>query len=191
MVFAKYNYNAYNAVTGRALSRALDSLSMSSALTISLGALEWRADGLNSPYLTHQNITLSIRDEPLPHRLMLITNGNHTVAVAPRVYNARPAAPAGHEWREAVGLAAPWFGVAGRVAALVPGLAAEVRALLADLGGTPLVTAAVLLREVMAWEPDGSPVYAELPAEDAPPAGIQEAAFSPDDEPPSPVEDAA
>ena len=107
----------YTAVTGRALSRALQSLSDSTSLTVSVESLDWRADGLNSPYLSHQQITLSIRTEPLPPRLVLLTNGAHTVAVGPRGLDALPPAPAGMEWREALCHGAPWHGVAGRVAA--------------------------------------------------------------------------
>lgn len=175
---------SFNAVTGRALTRALESLSMSTSLTVSVGGVDWRADRLNSAYLTHQTVSVAARTEPLPPRAVLLDNGHYTVVAGPRAGLDLPPAPAGMAWHEAVIPAHAVHGVAGRVAALVPGLAAQVRALLADLGGTPLVTIAVLLREVVAWE-GRRPVFAELAAEDAASelAGIQEAS-SPDDEPP-------
>ena len=59
-------------------------------------------------------------------------------------------------------------------------------------GRTPLVTACVLMRQVVAWDADGRPVYAEPELAPASPgelddladalAGIPEATFAPDED---------
>lgn len=178
----------FNAVTARALSRALRSLSDSSSLSVSAGALEWRADRLNSPYLSHQTVGVAMSDAHITRSSyavpgVTLTNGRYTVHARPLGLSETPPAPAGMEWHEALVPQAVISGALTRLAAIAPGLDAEVRAALGNRAA-PLVTAAVLLPAVAGWTEDGRPVYAEPesePAADEPPPGIQEAYVTPDD----------
>ncbi len=201
----------HSGVTGRALTRALASLSASTSLTISVGGVRYEGERLCSPYLSHQSVSVRVGDADAPLLGVLLENERFTVyAVGPLNGAAahQPAPPAGMVWHEAALPAAMISAVTERLADITPGLADEVRRQMRQgddhLPGNPrparesiLVRAAVALPILLGFAEDGRPVYAARPEpepeQDTPAdlllAGITEATFSPDDKPPAPADD--
>ncbi len=188
----------HTGVTGRALTRALQSLSASTTLTVTVMGIRYQGERLCSPFLTHQNVTVGPhRDSPYG---VLITNERYTIHVSTHrtsVALRAPAPASGMTWHTAAVPLAAVYAVTARLEAIAPGLTMAIRE---QLEGTPagaapgaLATVSVLLPVLLEYDHLGRPVYAEPapePAGDVP-AGITEAAFSPEDDPPAPAEDAA
>lgn len=172
----------FNAVTGRSLVRALESLSASTRLTVTVGRVQYQATGLCSPYLSHQVVTVA----PASHsagRGVTLQNERFTITTI----NDQPSVPEGHERHTALVPTSAILAACERLARIVPGLAAELRSQLS----AALVAVSILMPRLIGWDEDGRPVYAEPapePAGDVP-AGITEACFSPDDESPAPADD--
>lgn len=198
----------FNGVTGRALTSALESLSESTRLTVQVGGVEYHGERLRSPHLTHQTATVSVSPDA-PASGVLLSNGRYTVyAIGPAIPPAehRPDPPAGYVWSQGHTLASEVLGVVGRLADIAPGLAAACRRALVQVtpassrSGAParhsvLATVYVAMRELAGWDEDGRPVFVEVPETEPEPdtlmalAGITEATFSPEDEPPVPADD--
>lgn len=196
----------HSGVTGRALTRALQSLSDSTSLTVQVGGVEYRGERLRSPYLSHQSVSLSV-DPTAPLLGIVLSNERFTVYAVGPLSGAiahHPAPPAGMVWHEAAIPAALVRAVAGRLGALAPGLDDAVRGQLvvalprplgerhAPIRESVLVRAAVAMPILLGYDESGRPLFAEVPEPEPEPdplAGITEATFDPADEPPAPADD--
>ncbi len=197
----------HTGVTGRAFTRALASLSDSTSLTVSVGGIEYHGERLRSPHLSHQLVTVS-GSASAPLLGMTLANERYTVyAVGPLPESVSdfPAPPAGMAWHEAALPASLIRAVAGRLGAITPGLDDAVQqALVVQLPRSigeryaprvesVLVRAAVALPIITGFDEDGRPVFVEIPEPEpdalADLAGITEATFNPEDEPPAPADD--
>ena len=179
----------HTAVAGRAVARALASLSASTSLTVTVGGVAYRGGRLCSPFASHQNV--AVTGAPHAIRGVLLENGRYTVhAIQAWSGIQPPPAPAGMEWHTVAAIAAPVMDACSRLAAIAPGLGWALNQELKSAIGAHLLHVSVLLPALVGWERDGTPIYAERPEPEPDElAGITEARFSPEDEPPAPADD--
>ena len=173
----------FNGVTGRALSRALQSLSQSTSLTVTVNEVTYRGERLCSPLISHRTVDVRPALTVDVAGVVTLANEKMSVSVAHRLSPPPGYAPTGTEWHIAILPISAILAATVRLAAIVPGLDQEIRSALVRPGAPAIVSVGVLLPVVTGWTEDGHPVYAEQAVTDSDAYyGIIEASFDPDTE---------